>query len=165
MVATVHNDELSLLVNFVSGYMEKMACDILTCTSLVIGLIDPRSNDTRPSIATFAPPVQSTYHGYAFASSLIDKPILSGREAEEHITHHNTQVSLVNPYRSTTSHLRSSGRQHQNQTFTPRAVQKMTISAARTTVELAKDMLMRVGFEPTPFRTSDCIDEPRMVSP
>jgi hypothetical protein len=30
---------------------------------------------------------------------------------------------------------------------------------------LAKDMLMRVGFEPTPFRTSDCIDEPRMVSP
>jgi hypothetical protein len=29
----------------------------------------------------------------------------------------------------------------------------------------AKDILMRVGFEPTPFRTSDCIIEPRMVSP
>ena len=33
------------------------------------------------------------------------------------------------------------------------------ISIARQWADGQKDMLMRVGFEPTPFRTSDCVDE------
>jgi hypothetical protein len=32
-----------------------------------------------------------------------------------------------------------------------------TLSEGDDVNEKAKDMLMRVGFEPTPFRTSDCM--------
>jgi hypothetical protein len=99
------------------------------------------------------------------------RPLLTSRfsrfETENHISVHTYVINTSQPIhsypQSTTPYLQSSSTTKAYNDTPPRP--KDCAYRPQRTVELAKVMLMRVGFEPTPFRTSDCIDEPRLVSP
>jgi hypothetical protein len=112
--------------------------------------------------------IRATTHANRRTGIPSSTPLLTSRfsrfETENHITVHTYVINTSHPIhsypQSTTSYLQSS-----STTKAYSAPSKRVCLPPQRTVESAKVMLMRVGFEPTPFRTSDCIDEPRMVSP